>query len=269
MTLLPNNIPAELRALPNWVTWNPDKAPRIPGSHRFRASVTNPNTWRSFDQAIADIPTWYHGIGFVFTNTPYAGIDLDKCIQGNHLLLWACNILNSLNSYAEVSPSGAGIHIIVRADLPSGRHRGSVELYSSGRYFTMTGHVWRSHNTIHSRQTELRAIYDQLAPKPAPAPNPQRGHGGDSHTVLQKALSARNGVKFGKLYAGNTDRYKSPSEADLALCSMLAYWSNGNQAIMDALFRNSALYRPKWDVIHNAAGQTYGQMTITRALTGI
>ncbi len=261
------NIPEELARLPNWVVWKHGKVPYVAGTYR-QASVTNPNAWRSFGLALDTVRSGHaDGIGFVFTNSPFAGVDLDHCIRGGQLAPWADAIIMQLNSYTEVSPSDAGLHIILRADLPSGRRRCNVELYSSGRYFTMTGHVWGCHHIIHQRQVELRALYDQLAPRPPPIPNRQRGHGGDSQTVLDKALLASNGAKFARLYAGNTDRYRSHSEADLALCSMLAYWSNSDQVVMDSLFRDSGLYRPKWDIVHSSTGQTYGQMTIQKAMS--
>ncbi|MDD1728839.1 MAG: phage/plasmid primase, P4 family, partial [Methanospirillum sp.] len=48
----------------------------------------------------------------------------------------------NLGSYAEVSPSGTGVHAICRGVIPGERHRGNKrEMYSSGHYFTMTGQI--------------------------------------------------------------------------------------------------------------------------------
>ena len=65
--------------------------------------------------------------------------------------------------------------------------------------------------------------------------------------VIRKALSASNGERFSRLWYGDTSGYGSHSEADLALCGMLAFWTGGDAARIDTLFRQSGLYREKWD----------------------
>jgi primase-polymerase (primpol)-like protein len=91
------------------------------------------------------------------------------------------------------------------------------------------------------------------------------GGGGDEQAILRKALGAANGAKFARLWRGDTSEYDNDwSRADLALCRMLAYWCDGDRALVDALFRRSGLMRPKWD---EARGRmTYGQRTIQAAL---
>jgi RecA-family ATPase len=84
--------------------------------------------------------------------------------------------------------------------------------------------------------------------------------------ILEKARSAANGDKFERLYAGKaTAEYDSPSEADLALCSMLAFRTQDPEQI-DRLFKASKRYRPKWDERHAADASTYGELTINKAL---
>ena len=76
-----------------------------------------------------------------------------------------------------------------------------------------------------------------------------------------------NGEKFQDLWEGRWQQYRwfpSQSEADMALCSMLAYWTDSDADQIDRLFRQSALYRPKWDEPRGAT--TYGQLTIQKAL---
>jgi putative DNA primase/helicase len=145
-----DNIPEELRRRPQWLVWKleerygkPTKIPYIAGGVG-KASSTDSETWRSFDEAVAALKTGrYDGIGFVFsTGDPYAGADLDDCRnpETGELEEWAVKIVQDLDGYAEVSPSGKGVHIIVRGKAPN-RKRGKVEAYSSERYFTMTGQV--------------------------------------------------------------------------------------------------------------------------------
>ena len=144
------NIPEELRRRPQWLVWKleerdskPTKIPYIAGGVG-KASSTDSETWRSFDEAVVALKTGrYDGIGFVFsTGDPYAGIDLDDCRnpETGELEVWAAKTVQDLDGYAEVSPSGTGVHIIVRGKAPN-RKRGKVEAYSSERYFTITGQV--------------------------------------------------------------------------------------------------------------------------------
>jgi len=263
------DIPQELQDWPNWVTWNKDKVPYTPGTLR-RASVTDPATWRSFQNAYLDYQQgWTEGIGFVFTNTPYAGVDIDHCLTDSQTSPQAARIIALLDSYTEVSPSGTGLHIIVRGYLPPGpRRKGDVEMYDTARYFTITGHVWRNYRIIQPRQAELEHLHTHLFghPDPSPRPRPSPPVAKSDQELLRTAASAHNGDKFARLWEGDFSDYDSQSEADLALCNFLAFWTGGDPARMDRLFRQSGLFRPKWDEVHYASGQTYGQGTIGRAL---
>lgn len=145
-----DNIPEELRRRPQWLVWKleerdgkPTKVPYIAGGVG-RASSTDSLTWRTFEEAVQALRTGrYDGIGFVFSpGDPFAGVDLDGCRdpETGELEKWAAEIVQALESYTEASPSGTGVHIIVRGKTPN-KKRGRVEAYSSGRYFTMTGQV--------------------------------------------------------------------------------------------------------------------------------
>jgi len=90
----------------------------------------------------------------------------------------------------------------------------------------------------------------------------------DDSEVLERAKAAANGEKFRRLWRGSTAGYPSQSEADMALCALLAFWTGGDATQMDRLFRESGLLRPKWDEQHFADGATYGERTIERAIVG-
>jgi putative DNA primase/helicase len=145
-----DNIPEELRQRRQWLVWKleqrdgkPTKIPYIAGGVG-RASSTDSLTWRTFDEAVQALRTSrYDGIGFVFSSgDPYAGVDLDKCRdpKTGELKEWAREVVQNLGGYAEASPSGTGVHVIVRGKAPN-KKRGRVEAYSSERFFTMTGQV--------------------------------------------------------------------------------------------------------------------------------
>ena len=84
--------------------------------------------------------------------------------------------------------------------------------------------------------------------------------------ILERAQAASNGEDFKALWAGNTSKYSSPSEADMALVSHLAYWTGNNATLIDSLFRRSGLMRPKWDERHAGDGGTYGEITMKNVL---
>jgi putative DNA primase/helicase len=143
-------IPAELKGFRSWVCWRyeqrdgkpkPDKVPYTPGVGR-RASTTDMRTWRSFPEALEAFgEDGYDGIGFVFSSgDPFAGIDLDGCRdpETGEVEPWAEKIVEQADGYAEASPSGTGVHVILRGKAPN-KKRGRVECYGSGRFFTMTG----------------------------------------------------------------------------------------------------------------------------------
>jgi putative DNA primase/helicase len=143
-------FPEELRQRHQWVVWKleerdgkPTKVPYIAGGSG-KASSTDSLTWRSFEEAVQALETGrYNGIGFVFSSgDPFAGVDLDDCRdpETGELEEWAAKIVEAFGSYAEVSQSGTGVHIIVMGKAPN-KKRGKVEAYSSERYFTMTGRV--------------------------------------------------------------------------------------------------------------------------------
>ena len=146
------NIPEELRRRHQWIVWKleerdgePTKIPYIAGGVG-RAKSTDMLTLRSFEEAVQALESGrYDGVGFVFcSGDPFAGVDLDKCRDPETGALedWAAAIVEAFGGYAEVSPSGTGVHIIVRGKAPN-KKRGRVEAYSSERYFTMTGRVLR------------------------------------------------------------------------------------------------------------------------------
>jgi len=87
----------------------------------------------------------------------------------------------------------------------------------------------------------------------------------DDDELIERAKEAANGEKFQRLWRGDTSGYPSHSEADMALCCLLAFWTSGDPQRVDRLFRASGLMRDKWDEVHYADGATYGERTVKRA----
>lgn len=160
-------IPEELRNRAQWVLWRQvlrgNKNTKIPFAvDGSCASTTNPTTWSRFGRVRGSAR-----VGFVFSALdPYVGIDIDNCVdQNGDVAAWAQELVARFDSYTEVSPSGRGLHIIVRGSLHSGSGRklGHVEVYDRGRYFCMTGNVARR-RPIAERQAELdELVTERLA----------------------------------------------------------------------------------------------------------
>jgi len=145
----PDGIPEELKPRPQWVGWRLEErdgdVTKVPYTPRTgcKASTTDLMTWRTFEEAMAGLEQ-FDGVGFVFcSGDPYVGIDLDNCVdpETSRIQPWALQIIEGLNSYTEFSPSGKGIHIIVKSKIPSAVKRAEIEMYDTKRFFTITGHV--------------------------------------------------------------------------------------------------------------------------------
>jgi putative DNA primase/helicase len=155
----PDNFPLILTAQPSWVLWRYElkdgkytKVPKQPDGHN--ASTTGASTWQTF----AIVCTAYQrggfdGLGIVLTRKPLAnglylvGMDFDHCLHGGALDAAPARAMAQLDTYAEVSPSGEGIRLFLLHDKPLPARKNNVEgksreIYSSGRYLTVTGHVY-------------------------------------------------------------------------------------------------------------------------------
>ena len=280
-------VPAELKSLRQWVVWKKElrdgKPTKVPYQVNGRkAQSNNPTTWTDYRTVVAHQHR-FDGIGFVFTpDDPLCGIDLDNCLDEHRKLKpWAVPIVDRLKqvSYGEVSPSGGGIKFWTRAKLPDWINTGTnvnisdgkIEVYDKKRYFTVTG---AGKGEICEGQAEIDwLLQEYIEPKRKRQQKPSISRKSISQNnlktadeVIQRLRQSRQSHKFDALMRGDTTGYGSQSEADIALCSVIAFWTQDTNAI-DGIFRQSALYRPKWDEKHRTDGATYGEMTIEKALS--
>ncbi len=262
------NVPDEMRLFKQWCVWryeesDGDKPTKVPYSsvNGRMCSVTEPSTWSTFDEAInalANPTLGYSGVGFVLSeDDPYCFIDLDdpyekkpsgtfKHANPQTILDRQVKVYNELNSYAERSPSGNGLHIIVRGTVPSGRRRGAIEVYSKERYMTMTGDVYRN-APITDCNEGVNALWLQMSNgnvATAMYAGLAEAKEADS-VVIERAIGAANGDKFKALHEGRwTEYYGSQSEADFAYVDIVAFYTQ-NRAQIIRLFRSSALGQRK------------------------
>jgi len=267
-----NNVPPEMRLLKQWCIWRlehkldgngnvdlskkPTKCPYKPWQGGEKASTTNPEHWGTFEQAIGapltqtgpcnpnDPVTSFSGLGFVFAaGDGLTGIDLDDVGDDAEALAVQQRIHEGFPSYTELSPSGRGHHIIVKGEVPHGRRRGGVEVYSAERFFTFTGDVTNNVD-ITNCQANLDVLFNQLGGNKAEfdaSPFFKDAAESDDR-ILARMFAATNGETVKQIYNKGEwkPKYPSQSEADLALINNIGFYTQNADQIK-RLFHASAL----------------------------
>lgn len=287
----PDGLPQELKDTGRWCVWRyeqregRDKPTKVPYNPRTGggAMSNTPSTFTGYQEAVNALERGgYDGLGVgVFDGL--CAVDIDHCIadDGTPSAL-AVDIVSTLESYTETSPSGQGVRIFFKAagfTYEKARYytmnaAKGLEIYVSGatnKFLTVTGNSdpWVGPFPICERAEALQIILDRYMVRPqkaVPAATrvPQAPLDLSDAEIIAKAHNARNGAAFAALWNGDFSAFPSHSEADLALCGMLAFWTGRNAGQMDRLFRSSGLMREKWD--RRQSGSTYGALTIAEAI---
>lgn len=276
-------FPKELTKLNNWCVWKYQKRngklTKVPFNAETGefAKSNDPNTWSSYETAINF--TGADGVGFFF-EPPYLGIDIDnveddihRYRQGDKLDNIVSEFTEAFKTYTEVSPSGNGLHLIVKGKIPGERRRkGNIEMYDSGRFFTMTGNTIGKYKDVTEASPQLfKEIYNKYFPSTSnviqhPSNNFQDNiHNLSEMEVINEIYQSKQAKIFDDLMRGNYEQYYgSHSEADMALANILAFWCAKDYTQMDSIFRQSNLYRDKWD--EKRKNSTYGEQTLFKAI---
>jgi putative DNA primase/helicase len=279
-------IPEELKELKQWCCFKlqqrGDKKTKIPidANTGGLGKSNDSNTWADFNTALDAIEKYKcDGLGFYFKE-PYFGIDIDnvrdeieRYKQDDHDDNIVSEFIEMMCSYAEYSVSGNGIHIIVKGDLPKGgRRKKNVEMYDSGRFFVMTGNIASSYTRIaeddygkigylHNKYIATSDVSEKSITRKA-----SRELDIPEAELIQIACNSKNGMRFKLFMDGGWEQfYNSQSEADMAFANDLAFWTNRDITKMDSIFRNSSLYREKWD--EKRSNSTYGNDTLNKAIS--
>ena len=259
---LRGQVPPELKLREQWVVWRYEgrkgKDTKVPCNPRTgeHASITSPDTWGLLIEALEAYKSGsYDGVGFVFAEEdPFAGIDLDKVRdpRTGAVAEWATEWVEALGGYAEVSPSGTGLHIIVRGRAPDRKNqKAGVEAYSTKRFFTFTGDAILDAREIPERQDRLDRFCEKFFltkrhVKPEPMEKSERQPVEfENHELLDKARAAGSGVgeRFAALYdRGDFLDHASHSEARHELLKHFAFWTAWDAQRMSRLYEGSALY---------------------------
>lgn len=243
------NIPQELKLRNQWVVWRYENGTKPPYNVNTGqlASSTNPATWSTFASAMDVVSRW-DGIGFVTCNDdPYTFIDLDSTSDPVELDKQK-TIASYFNSYSETSPSGQGLHIIVRGSVPTAIKLPWVEVYSKDRYMTVTGKVWQN-QPIRTEHAKLNALWEQLtvARRADGQVTESQVAKETDQQIFERASTARNAEKFMDLWNGQWQKYKYPSasEGDLALMNILTMYTDNFEQCKRMFMASPAGARPK------------------------
>lgn len=261
------------------------------------ASVSDRSTWCTFEAALEALHNGcIDGLGYVLDKGE-ALIDLDGCIQGGRVAQFARNLMEKLDTYAEVSVSGQGIHILCPSgdfEPTRGCRAARCEVYVGGhtnRYCTVSGIVldgydnlpedeenaadlfsdfYRTefaHHPLRHSQGEGRIVFpdepdgsERVTDERAAALLVGHWHSG---WLLFERGDLREWQRMRAEHVGGSDN--SRSEADFALAKMLLASTMGNARQTVRLMRRSAMWRPKYDEVHDGSN-TYVAMTVRNAM---
>lgn len=288
-----DNIPEELKRRDQWICWElverNGKTTKVPkrADTGGNAKSTDPGTWCGFDAAIAGCGKHgLDGIGFVFAgDREVTGLDLDHVLVDGQVAEEYAWVVGAADTYTEVSPSGDGLHLFFLGSKPESDHckrtqpdKRVVEMYDHDRFFTVTGNLFvdangEVHDEVRESPDALARAYQMWLSGNRPKvekPKLRRDESGvplsltDSE-VVERMYASEKGVSIRALMNGDTSMHgDDDSGADQALCNHLAFWTGGDAAQMDRIFRTSGLMRDKWDEKRGA--NTYGERTIARAI---
>jgi hypothetical protein len=247
-------IPEPVASSSRWINWTARK-----GKGRTEKIPISPKTGRAIDPTERSNGTRLslaakrapRRLGLLI-NPALVAIDIDLAVSEGtrEVEPWAMKIVEKVNSYSEISPSGLGLHILAMGAIPSNRKKPRVEMYHDGRFMTFTGdHLASTPTRVEVRVSELRQLWkelfgDQKVNRTAIPLSSVFALQKEDGNVLQSAVNLS--PRVAELYEGNARGYPSQSEADLALCSYLAMVTD-DQKQVDRIFRTSGLMRAKWN----------------------
>lgn len=283
----PESVPEEMKQIDNWVLWEaiktndvtedgePILAKVLKRSDGRSAKSNDSDTWTDFHTAYSSYASGrFSGIGFVFEKkNKIIGLDLDGHFDDMQPITDIAEYICSV-TYTEISPSGTGAHAYFIGDMPDDfkkKYRdaeGELEIYNDKRFYTFTG-VSVGQEGICRDQAIINKLVGKYFKKETPAePDIQQAKITPVYPDSEIKRKMSKNPKINRLFEGDLSDYDyDQSSADLGLCNYLAFWTGKSPEQMNRLFKESALYRDKWDTVHSSEGLTYGEMTIREAIS--
>jgi len=187
------------------------------------------------------------GIGIVLgeiSEGVLCGIDVDGCVDEQGIIhSEAQKIIDSFDSYTELSLSKKGVHILLYAKKKGEKCKinnlkwcKGLEIYDKNRYFTLTGNCIID-SVIQNRQKELDIFYDKYFK--------------DNEAIKRTLLNERHAadeefLKIGlqkdktliSYFNGNRPNGNESSD-DIGFMAKLMFWTNYNKDLAIKTFINS------------------------------
>lgn len=262
-------IPETLKNMPIWVLFRFQReenghTKKTPFSALYsgHASSTKPSTWSCYETASRRMQQGgFDSLGIAITGG-LVFVDLDDCIdQDGQFSKLAKDVISRFPcAYIERSQSARGVHILTRGTLPRAVKRKSVEMYGQARFCCITGDTLQAAEPVEEQESIDYVFQKYKNPDMKAVERPQYEMRKTDSEVIE--LLCRN-PQARDLFNGSwRGRFESQSQADLALCSKLAFWTNRNAEAMDRIFTQSGLFREKW------LRADYRERTIERAISG-
>ena len=265
----------DLKQMRIWILWQRQtrkgKTTKVPFAADGGKTGTNEqyrHTWVTYDEAVAAQKRFPDaGIGFVLPDE-FVFLDIDHAELDDPIVRL---MLSRFHSYAEKSPSDHGIHIVGRVDatkLPvhhdaekkrnvldsefyQKNSKLGIEQYLGGttnRFATFTGNAINDLDLTDCTDAVLTTLDKEMRKKPKVKYSAARDGDRDIFDIVCNLRKQKNSEKFIKLYDnGDFSDYGSQSEADAALCALIAFRTGPDPEAIDEVFRGSALYREKWN----------------------
>lgn len=265
----------ELKQMRIWFLWRwgvdkngkPTKNPFAANGGSTGTDDAHSNTWVTYDEAVAAADKFHAaGVGFKIPEN-YFFLDIDHRELSDPLVQ---TLLARFDSYSEHSVSGGGIHIYGKCDLTKlptyidkkGKVRldkqfyqknstTDLELYVGGitnRFAVYTGNIIEDKPLRECTSAVLTTLDKNMRRKEKTNYSANRDGNRADFDIVCNLRKQKNGDKFKKLYdEGDFSDYGSQSEADAALCAIIAFRTGPDPDAIDAVFRGSALYRDKWE----------------------
>jgi hypothetical protein len=221
----------------------------------------------TFEEALP-LENEQYGIG-INLGDGLVGIDFDDCVVSGRIKPEVLNWIERFGTYAERSPSGRGIHIMIRSNIDTNQYQNKTQVdgiryeqYSRDRYFTYTRDPYHEADIRDDIDDVLEEFLKQnFKPKQEPKPRQHNDARLDADAVID-LLDKEPGDKFTRLFRdGDMSEYHDDhSSADQALCCKIAFYTQDPNTI-EEVFGRSALVRDKW-----TDRQNYRDMTIQKAL---
>ncbi len=285
----------ELKGRNLWICWNyvvrEGKKTKVPCTVTGGACGTDEkyaSTWVTYDEAKAAVAEHgFSGIGIIIPKDMFF-LDVDhKAVEDPFVQ----TLLKRFDSYAELSVSKEGVHILGTFDISriptqrdeNGRVRldrryyvknphNKLELYLGGltnRFAVVTEDMVQDMPLADCTEAVLATLESDMRRKTGAAKgaspkghNPKQAGDAKTEEIIQALRRQANGKKFTMLFdRGDISQYgEDDSAADCALCSLIAFRTGDDPLLIDAIFRRSALMRDKWE------REDYREMTISAAL---